>query len=346
MQTKQRLNWIDMAKGYGMLLIIAGHLGDYGAYNFIKIWFFSFHVPLFFFLSGFVFKDSDGFSTFLKKKLRSIVVPYFCLGITVVIFRCLWDYNSGTFTADSTIELLTGFLIQKRNWSIWFLACLFMLNLLFYVAKKVLKTNLLLSFFSVFCVALGVLYYYLGGKFLPWNIDASFMAFPFFFGGYYYKQRYNDVKKLFEKKYRIALLFVSLIIVNVLLCYINFSINGRWFNMYDSRYGFAPITYISAFAGIGFTLILSELTLLKTVRYVGENSILYMAWHDEIMIPIAEKCLIVFCSVLSIKYESIHILMRYLIYMILIVSIITILNIAITHTKLRFILGKRNLTYN
>ena len=342
-QPKQRLNWIDMAKGYGMLLIIAGHLGEYGEFNFIKIWFFSFHVPLFFFLSGYVFKDTDGFFFFLKKKLRSIIVPYFCLGVPIILFKCLWDYRSGSFSADSALKLVIDFLIQKRNWAIWFLTCLFILNILFYFAKRLLKTNLLLSLFSVFCVISGALYYYFGGRFLPWNIDTAFMAFPFFFAGHYYKSQYDNFKKYFNKKYRIALFFLLLIAVNVSLCYLNFHIySGRWFNMYDSRYGIIPITYLSAFAGIGSTLIISEITLIKPVRYIGENSILYLAWHDEIMIPIAGKCLLVFCSLFSIKYEDIHILLRYLIYMVIVVGMITILNIIITHTKLRFILGKRN----
>ena len=341
-QTKQRLNWIDMAKGYGMLLIIAGHLGDFGEFAFLKIWIFSFHVPLFFFLSGYVFKDDGGFFAFLKKKLRSLIIPYFCLGIPIIIFKCLWEYRNGTFTADYATKLLIGFIIQKRNWAIWFISCLFVLNILFYFSKRILKTNLLLSVFSVICVTLGALYYYLGGKFIFWNIDAAFMAFPFFFAGYYYRQVYSGLKSFLAKKYRLLLLSLLLITVNISLCHLNFSISGRWFNMYDSRYGLVPITYISAFAGIGIALIISELTLLKTVRYIGENSILYLAWHDEIMIPVSEKCLLVFCSIAGIPYYRINILLRYLFCMVIIIAIISILNIIITHTKLRFVLGKRN----
>ena len=47
-----RLEWIDKAKGIGIILVILGH--TICPPN-IKFWLYSFHMPLFFFLSGYVF---------------------------------------------------------------------------------------------------------------------------------------------------------------------------------------------------------------------------------------------------------------------------------------------------
>lgn len=49
-----RITFVDIAKGFGIFLIILGHLITYG--HPIFKWIFSFHIPLFFFLSGYVFK--------------------------------------------------------------------------------------------------------------------------------------------------------------------------------------------------------------------------------------------------------------------------------------------------
>ena len=48
-----RLDYIDMARGLGMLSIIIGHMGSSVVSDFV----FTYHVPLFFLISGFFFKD-------------------------------------------------------------------------------------------------------------------------------------------------------------------------------------------------------------------------------------------------------------------------------------------------
>lgn len=332
-----RLDWIDMAKGYGMLAIIAGHLGSFGNFEFIKIWLFSFHVPLFFFLSGYVFKDYGNWVKLFKRKIKSIIVPYFCLGIPTVLFKILWSLSNHELTKKAVIELIKNFIVQKRTWSLWFLTCLFILNLVFYFAKKL--NNRLLFVISAIAVSLGILYYSLGGKELPLNIDVCFMAFPFFFAGYYCKCKSAKINAYFKNKPHLIIL-ILLLAVNISFCYINLRCTGVWFNMYSSKYGCAPLTYISAFAGIGALIIISKLTLVKPIRYIGENSILYLAWHDEIMIPVAEKCIVVFLGIINVSFENVPILLRYTIEITIIVSIITILNIVISNSCFCFILGK------
>lgn len=67
---KERIEYIDIAKGIGILLVIAGHLFAYRGP--ISRWIFSFHMPLFFILSGICYKMNS--STILveyKKKSAS-----------------------------------------------------------------------------------------------------------------------------------------------------------------------------------------------------------------------------------------------------------------------------------
>ncbi|WP_418214677.1 acyltransferase family protein [Bacteroides difficilis] len=73
---EDRNHIIDTAKGYGMILVIAGHLFTYGSYPFNFI--FSFHMPLFFFLSGFLFTlEKYPNSRYLFKKIfRTMIATY------------------------------------------------------------------------------------------------------------------------------------------------------------------------------------------------------------------------------------------------------------------------------
>lgn len=82
--SKKRIEWLDMAKGYGTLLVILAHLKQSSIPGW---WIYTFHMPLFFFLSGYVFYVPDSFSAFVKKKCKAILLPYFSLGTVMVVFE-------------------------------------------------------------------------------------------------------------------------------------------------------------------------------------------------------------------------------------------------------------------
>ena len=62
---------VDIAKGIGMLCIIAGHLGRPGINHVV----FTFHVPLFFLIGGYFFRSAPGVSG-IAKRARRLLVPY------------------------------------------------------------------------------------------------------------------------------------------------------------------------------------------------------------------------------------------------------------------------------
>lgn len=80
-----RLRYLDIAKGIGIICVIIGHTVEHGSFLFNVI--FSFHMPLFFIVSGILFRKNEK-SQFVKKKFRSLIVPY---AVTVFIFSpFLW----------------------------------------------------------------------------------------------------------------------------------------------------------------------------------------------------------------------------------------------------------------
>lgn len=78
----KRVEWIDLAKGLGMLLVILGHCVCFGGIMHNAI--FAFHMPLFFILSGIVYKtNSKGIDSKQEnQKFNSSVFYIFYIGNT------------------------------------------------------------------------------------------------------------------------------------------------------------------------------------------------------------------------------------------------------------------------
>lgn len=335
-QGKKRIAWLDMAKGYGMIFVILAHL----EVGIIGIWIYTFHMPLFFLLSGYVFTEKKDFKTFFKHKCKSMLLPYICLGIPMVLFDSLMQYISGDDNAVSCIILAIGLIIQQRMWTLWFLACLFFLNIFFFAAKRLLKTDSKMAGLAVITTCMGLLYYKAGGPALPWNIDVCLMAYPFFFTGYFYKKKHASIEKYLYNKKTSVLLFIILGILNVGCGYLTYKISGNGMEMFYSTYGFAPFTYASAFAGIACVILMSKWITIKPIRYIGENSLLYFAWHQTIMIPVSEMLL----SFLHFSINHTESMMNIVIYklsqLLIIIVVLTICNYLISNTRLKFMLGK------
>ena len=84
-----RLPWVDTAKGLGIILVAFGHVLR-GLFNnniitqtpiaqFVDAWIYTFHMPLFLFLSGlFLFRSTrKPWIEFASDKIRTVAYPYF-----------------------------------------------------------------------------------------------------------------------------------------------------------------------------------------------------------------------------------------------------------------------------
>ena len=286
--SKQRISWIDMAKGYGTILVIFAHIH----YGLLRTWIYTFHMPLFFFLSGYVFKENYGFGEFLKKKVKTIVIPYFCLGLPMVLYEA-WRISGGRKEqlSQSMWSLFKDLVRQERLWTLWFISCLFCLNILFYVLVKVCRKLWILGVVSAVLPVLGLMYYKAGGGYWYWNADAAFMALPFFFAGYLMKQYASMVDAFLQVKWRKWTLFCGLLVTNLVCGVLSLDREGTGLEMFYSKYGNPVFTYASAFAGIVCVLILARCATYRPICYLGENTMLYYAWHQTIMMPVVEGLL-------------------------------------------------------
>ncbi len=168
---KERVAHIDIAKGIGILLVIFGHnwivLNNKGEiYNIV----YSFHIPLFFFLSGIFFDPYKPFMATLKEKANTLLKPYF---VTVIVVEIL--FIAFKAANDAFGEYIFGIFYATGphiRWVwMWFLPHLFLISVLswmFLNLTRLDKSNLPIQFLALFCLLT-----------IGWLTIRSFWAMPY-----------------------------------------------------------------------------------------------------------------------------------------------------------------------
>ncbi|RAJ08557.1 fucose 4-O-acetylase-like acetyltransferase [Chitinophaga skermanii] len=132
----QRNLTIDAIKGFAILLVVLGHAIQYnmpGAFDQSILFrmIYSFHMPLFIFLSGYVsFGTFDGSWKKLQKRFGTLLVPFFAWFIVSYFFY----FNT---KASFLVELKR--VIMEPDYGLWFLWVLFWLNVILFLAMRVTK---------------------------------------------------------------------------------------------------------------------------------------------------------------------------------------------------------------
>lgn len=110
--------------------------------------------------------------------------------------------------------------------------------------------------------------------------------------------------------------------------------------MFKSNYGNPLFTYVAAFAGIFCVILLSKAFVIPTIKYIGENSMLYYAWHQTIFIPIVQKVLEKVGIVYYADGGLLEIIMYKSLCLISIVGLISVCNWIINKLNWLWVLGK------
>lgn len=170
MSESKILNYISFLQFIGPILVIIGHAMNGLEYNSIlnpiKDWIYIFHMPLFFFISGYLFcykngLEGKGYKQFIKKKFLRLMFPYLTLNIIFIIPKFL----VATFINDQVEFSLKYFiyiiLTPRANiWGhLWFLFALFLVYMISpifdFVRKK--KNKIYRSILIVFCIIIFVI---------------------------------------------------------------------------------------------------------------------------------------------------------------------------------------------
>ncbi len=226
---KERLAWMDMAKGFGILIVLINHAElDLGPVNSLGG---MFYMPIFFVMAGMTFsmRQEETVGQFACRKAKRLLIPYFSYNLFLFLFFfCKDSLLPGQVTRGSFFPLV-GILYSRNclfpltagtnvqfmtilNAPTWFLTCLF-LNLLFFAGLwKLGRRNKKAAWgVGLLLVLASLLLHYVSPVLLPWSLECALYATAFLGAGYCIR-KYCVTEWLYEKKWPViplALLFVG-----------------------------------------------------------------------------------------------------------------------------------------
>ena len=194
----KRLDWIDIAKGIAMILVIVGHTVPNPSP--LRHAIFSFHMPVFFILAGYTFRPKP-WRELLSGSVSRLLVPYVVLALAWQVPTFLMSgapLTSGTLVAGlKTLVFASGVDVPGLGVTAvgmaWFLAALFTSRLLFNVLVRLFdRRGIGVVWQGVVCAAIafcGLSVSRLMGVYLPLDLDLSCYIVLLMWVGYTARQR-------------------------------------------------------------------------------------------------------------------------------------------------------------
>lgn len=273
MDNYKRINWIDQAKGIGILLVVIGHMNI--PQELSKI-IFSFHMPLFFFISGYLYNEkkySVNFENVFYSKLKSLVWPFITFTIFYLILSVFINQKSIIQSFDY-VDFFKG--NRSLNTPLWFLTALFSTEIIFSQIIRFFNTRK-----AIFLILLIIIIGFFNAIFWRYifflNIDIALVTILFFLVGWLFK-KYNWGKLIFKKGR--TLLYIIIAAIILLLT----SLTNEKINILENIYGNLILMLLAVIFGISLTILLAKQILnFKFLRivfeYLGKNSLIILGVH-------------------------------------------------------------------
>ena len=247
--TRARNVTLDLMKGITILLMIYAHVSDIELVNRIV---FSFHMPLFFLLAGYLSKDNceaKEILPFIAKSGKRLLIPY----VVTMLLICLWIWRFEiiklrfNLTLHPLLNLLWGSGdVYNSGYGrlyvgpLWFLMAIFVIRVVFYMircvadkcaGRDVWRMLLILLLSAILSIAAIVLYPYVEP--LPWDVLPGIAALIFYAIGWW------------MKKWNIPIWVKLVLIVSwVIVVVLNMRIDLR-----SCDYGIVPLSILGACGG-------------------------------------------------------------------------------------------------
>lgn len=279
-----RLNYLDVAKGIAIILVVLGHanFGD----NYLCNWISSFHMPIFFIVSGILlsFKDNwkdQDMNGIVIKKAKQLLYPYFTFSLLMILYHIVVALKNGTYSELRNRILQTICLYGADTF--WFLSTLFIAEVIFIAIYKYAKKKWI-YFLIIFIVStLGAyalqLEFWNGSRILTvlngfFNvIIRSSIAAIFIEVGYLFYKMRDFIDKY--SKYAV-ILSVILFIANIYICQLNHMVDLHYskINNFILYYECSVITSLSILIILQYVIKSNKL-----LEYYGRNSLIIMSTH-------------------------------------------------------------------
>ena len=217
-KSKVRNPFLDLTKAVAIVLVVFGHCIQYGSGatylndglffdDILFKYIYSFHMPLFMLISGYLFFFSINreTKTILYNKLKGLVVPIFTWAIIHLIKYVIERWQCCDFTLTLVIKDYVIYCVK----SFWFLWAVFWCSLVVLIVNRVFRDRIL-----IYLMVFGITFVLPDG----YNLHLYKFVLPFFVLGYLYG-KYNlkeQAREIYGKKWFLCLSCVAFF---VLLCF-------------------------------------------------------------------------------------------------------------------------------
>lgn len=268
---QQRITYIDVAKGIGILLVYIGHCwkGEPDISLLIE-WIYAFHMPLFFFVSGLLFPNKKvSACTFYRNKCASLIVPYILFSVIHYCVRKAFHLPVG------------GLAVILHGWgsnALWFIPILLLSNMVHFHLLNGSWFEKILSFlFITMCLVWKV---HTNG-WAPYCISELPWFYTCFLSGYIMKEVFC---KLENVQYSWIYGLLGLSIMTLFVFFIAYPYNSNYRHQDDDfvcwlmRYGVGLLGTIST---MFFSISLASIkTPEKLFSWFGRNSMVILCTHQ------------------------------------------------------------------
>lgn len=290
MVDKERIIWLDYAKGLLIIFVVLGHVMPED--DIVHSWIYSWHMPAFFILNGILLS----YTRYAKKPvwggvlqgIKRLIIPYYSYGCLLMIAR--W-WSSGFDIANLKWQIADlGYF-----WGIgatWFLPCLFLAQFIYRFIKKIsfmgTFQNRKVNYWFMFLITMGVML-------VPFMIKVdnvvvrvllrSMIAAAFIVMGDLLS---TVLKKI--KSFPQSILFVGSII-GLILSFTVFISTGKM-QVSLNTLNISPFVIYIANALIGSIWIFivgmfiekSRLKVARVIEFYGKSTMIVMGTHQVIML--------------------------------------------------------------
>jgi len=285
MEAKGRIAYIDMAKGAAMLLVIVGHCND--APMELLGFLYSFHIPLFFALSGFTFRPEryKSLKEVVTVKFRTLVIPYLWLSVLswMLCFAIVERLRPSSLLLRQFIGIAVGHRLTDYFFSLWFVQVLFLAEPLLYLVLRLTRRHAgwrLPAAAAAFAAGAFVLSRVQGTY---WSADLVPIALSFLLIGYLLRQTADRYARVLDSLWMLALAWG----VNAAFGYMNIAHVGRS-DLYYCKIGNPLYFFLAACGGtVGMLALCRRIGRCRVLEFIGRNSLVYYAFHDAPVLMLA-----------------------------------------------------------
>lgn len=230
-KVQSRIDYIDLLRAAGIILMIMGHIG-FG--DLFAKWIHIFHMPMFFIISGYFYRDQK-IGLVLKKRAKTLLIPYLFFGIMHILINSIL---TGNFSIHDLYLLFwdntEGAGIPIAG-ALWFLTASFFAEILFRAVQKISKSDTVTTLAAAALSLAGMAC----GSFLPFHLplalDAGMVGAGLFQVGKLLKDRGQYLLKM-----KMAVSCLGIVLFSLLGL-----ING-YVNLRTGSYGIWPLFWINA----------------------------------------------------------------------------------------------------